>query len=263
MGSALLLVIVLGWALLIVPMLVHRPGQVSEPRRRGRVSAGLRSLARRPSPSTREAVVPARLAPARRSPAAARAARVARRRRSLLILATLAVALLLLALVAPLVWIAQVAVDVALVAYVVHLRREAVFDATVRHRRELARRVAAQPAASRTAASRHVAARPAASRRVAGSAAGADAAGRIPGTPAVPAAGLVELGLAEPEAVPTAAVAQKDSGWQPRPLPLPTYLSAPRAVPARAAEVFDQEAVPVADSGDEAWWYAERRAVGD
>src|SRR4051812_46241284 len=246
------------WAGLLIPMWLRRHEQETEVRSVDRFSTAMRILSRRPTPPpdrrylvmpqrpaaatqpvadvpraavTRRAPQPKPARPARAArPAARRTGRarlVARRRRLTLGLLGLTLFTFVLALAGVLSWWWQIVVDLALVAYVVHLRAEA------RRAREFRRL--------------HGHARPAApAQRVA--------------TPAAPAAAAptetVDVPVRAPAPAPQHQVASPAGGplvideytWEPVPVPLPTYVNAPvaeRPDPAPIVDdyepLFDQE----------------------
>jgi hypothetical protein len=153
-------------------------------------------------PAERPEPAPANNPRRRRSPRAEARAQLARRRaRSLAVLGALALLMSLLAVLSVLpVW-APVPFVLLLVAFVVHLRLQA--------KRTAERRRHRPPGADRPAE-----AEPAAERDVRGEAG-------------------VETTLAAPVDVATAS----EPSWQPNPLPLPTYVTAPKAV--RPIRVID------------------------
>lgn len=241
MSSLILLVIVVAWAVVLVPMLLSRHEAANEVRSVDRFATAMRVLARRSAASSeaRYVVVPRRPESSPSvvvngttpftsyvGPAAARHAVpadlpgpppredrveavrqqvVMRRRRVLIVLTALAALLLLLAVwVSSTLWIPHLLCDLLLLGYVVHLRRE-----TAR----MAARGARAAARSRRAAEQTAAALAASSARL---------------------SGLAHL------STPSNAVIierQEDGSWHPVPVPLPTYVTAPVAPhqPAAAA----------------------------
>ncbi|MDQ6650055.1 MAG: hypothetical protein M3Z02_08075, partial [Actinomycetota bacterium] len=157
-GAPLLLVIVVGWAAVLVPMLLRRHDVSVESRSADRFASAMRILSRRsvptadrryvvvppppgpargrlpveprdalgaPSPAGRPGRIGAR--PAASHPRPGRAQLVVRRRRLLLGLATIAVGGLVGGLaVAPAWWWVNAAADLLVVGFVIHLRREAI-----------------------------------------------------------------------------------------------------------------------------------------
>src|SRR3954447_2032570 len=215
------------WAGLLIPMWLRRHEQETEVRSVDRFSTAMRILSRRPTPppDRRYLVMPQRppaatqpvadvprAAAPRRAPQAkparpaarrsGRARLVARRRRLTLGLFGLTFFTFVLALAGVLSWWWQVVFDLALVAYVVHLRAEA------RRAREFRRL--------------HGHARPVVRERVA-----------APPEPAPVEAVDVPVRrqaapLQEEYAAPVAGplVIDEDT-WEPVPVPLPTYVTAP------------------------------------
>lgn len=235
-GAPLLLLIVVGWAAVLVPMLLRRHDVSVESRSADRFATAMRILSRRSAPTTdrRYIVVPRPSVPlTRRTPAASvasrsaaarggtaaqrarppstgRASLAARRRRVLLGLVTIAFGGLVGALlVAPVWWSVQAAADLLIAAFVVHLRREAI-RARARSRAALRRRVPVPVAA--------VDERPA-------------QAGPVTAGPVAAAPGAAAPASAGPESARTVELTSytRDGGWQPVPVPVPTYVTAPRA----------------------------------
>ncbi len=258
MGSSLIYVaIVAMWAGLLIPMWLRRHEQETEVRSVDRFSTAMRILSRRPAPpkDRRYLVMPQRPAsattpvadvprtvtrrapqrmsprmsqrPVKTRPAARRTGRsrlLARRRRLMLGLLGMALLTFVLALAGVLSWWWQVVADLALVAYAVHLRAEA------RRSREF-HRAHARP---RPAAQAHPApvAAPTQPRET------VDVPVRV-AAPAAPAA-----------AAPAAAgpLVIDEETWEPVPVPLPTYVTAPVAERPEPAPIepeheplFDQE----------------------
>jgi len=240
-GAPLLLLIVVGWAAVLVPMLLRRHDVSVESRSADRFATAMRILSRRSAPTTdrRYIVVPRPSVPlTRRTPAASvasrsaaarggtaaqrarppstgRASLAARRRRVLLGLVTIAFGGLVGALlVAPVWWSVQAAADLLIAAFVVHLRREAI-RARARSRAALRRRVPVPVAA--------VDERPAQ--------AGPVTAGPVAAAPGAAAPGAAAPASAGPESARTVELTSytRDGGWQPVPVPVPTYVTAPRA----------------------------------
>jgi hypothetical protein len=265
-GSGLIYAaIVVMWAVVLVPMWLRRHDEANESRSVDRFSAAMRILSRRGStPDKREIVMPARttyvevtvpvagrLAGSPRSrtsvgaalprqqpggrprpdaAAAARARLVARRRRTLFLLSSLTLVLTGVALVGLLPAWLPLAPMLLVVGFVVHLRAEA-RRMVERERRMLARRRADHTRAARKPSPDRISASPASfsARRTASSTA-------EPGVAAAPAS---------VDAAPVVAASEADElydavaqhVWDPVPVPLPTYVTAPKA--PRSVRVID------------------------
>jgi hypothetical protein len=282
-GSSLIYVaIVAMWAGLLIPMWLRRHEQETEVRSVDRFSTAMRILSRRPTPppDRRYLVMPQRPAaatqpladvprgairrrvaekqarprPARppaRPPArrTGRARLVARRRRLLVGLFGIAFLTFVLALAGVVSWWWQFVADLALAAYFAHLRSEAKRAHTYERQRR-ARAVAAQPAPA-------------------------------PAPPPFEAVDVpVRARARQPEpvlAAPSAApLVIDEETWEPVPVPLPTYVTAPVAerpepapLPDEREPLFDQEQwqddADFADIEDDDLVdiVARRRAVGD
>src|SRR3954447_5747761 len=163
--------IVVMWAVVLVPMWLRRHDAVTESRSAERFSTAMRTLSRRThaTPGRRYVVMPRRQAgsvsihvsgaamattsvvasqsrPAASAATSARAAMVRRRRRTTFVLLGLATLTAVLAVAGICPWLAQFAVDLALVAFVVHLRTQARRAAAVARQRRLGTAAAARPA---------------------------------------------------------------------------------------------------------------------
>ncbi|MFL6238658.1 MAG: hypothetical protein ACJ735_04070 [Actinomycetes bacterium] len=250
MGSSLIYVaIVAMWAGLLIPMWLRRHEQETEVRSVDRFSTAMRILSRRPSPppdrrylvmpqrpasataplaDVPRAAVNRRVRPELRPAKAARPAKrrtgraslVARRRRLMLVLLGLSLLTFVLAVAGVMSWWWQAVVDLALVAYVVHLRSEARRSRAYRRRHQ---RAAVAPEAAHLAA-------PEAVETV-------DVPVRARAPQPMPAA--VYAGSAGPTVV-------DEDTWEPVPVPLPTYVTAPVAerpepAPLEHEPLFDQE----------------------
>ncbi|MCU0265587.1 MAG: hypothetical protein MUC45_05620 [Actinomycetia bacterium] len=244
MSSGLIYAVIVGlWAVVLVPMWLRRHDEVSESRSVDRFQGAMRTLSRRSATGDRREVLRHRHSPpaaARPDGVAASAASAsaspgrpadpaARRRRSLLVLAgvLLLVGVLVVVGVAP--WWAAVLPAVLLGAFVARAR----VAARRRTSRELQERRARAAAARRrrdaAVASRYRQSVGAAPRADLAVAVAADVAVDI----AVPAAEPVRPAL---ESEPLYdAVAERV--WEPVPVPLPTYVTAPKA--PRSVRVID------------------------
>lgn len=231
-SAVILAVIVIMWAVVLVPMWLRRHDAATESRSVDRFSTAMRVLSRRQPgmPDRRYVVMPKREqrasvhvsgASASRRPAArpdapvrphGRPSIAVRRRRALLGLAGLTFLTFLLAVGGVMGWVLQLVVDLVLVAFVVHLRTQAKRAAAVSRQR---RRVAAAPAAARQMPA--AAAVPTASRGAVDERA----------TAPIPAVAEPAPSVAQPVAEPAAT--GTDDGWQPVPVPRPTYTMKPKA----------------------------------
>jgi hypothetical protein len=242
--------IVVMWAVVLVPMWLRRHDAATESRSVERFSTAMRTLSRRShaTPGRRYVVMPRRQAgsvsihvsgaavastavAARNgrptgAAAAARTSMIRRRRRSTFVLLGLVTLTGLLALTGMLPWLLQLALDLVLVAFVVHLRTQA-------------RRAAAMTRQRRR--STVAAARPAAPARAARSAPAAQTTVEAP-QPVSPAAS-VDVTWSDAAASATAVEAEilVEETWLPVPVPPPTYTLKPPA-PSPAAAAYDLEA---------------------
>ena len=276
MGSGLILFVIVGaWLVVLVPMALRSHDSATSLRSADRFAGAMRVLARR---GARDVLVPRREVsrpvrsggpppePARsrtdrlRAAVAPVAARVAdrrarvitpaeRRRRTLLVLLALSVGSLVGAVAGVTgLLVAQVLSDVLLVAFVLHLRRQAVVRATRRP---------ARPRSAQAATARPVKARPAAP--LVASAVAARVAGvpdrmpvrPLPLTAALPAParrhderGPLPAAVAASWAPASRGAALPDpaswdeASWSPVPVPPPVYVGKPVA-PARRTRVLD------------------------
>lgn len=251
MSAVILAVIVVMWAVVLVPMWLRRHDAATESRSVDRFSTAMRVLSRRSAagpdrryvlmprrdtsaavhvsgassharrPAAPPATVPGATAPVRPKQ---RASLAVRRRRVLLALGGVTLLTFILMVAGVLGWPLQLVVDLVLVAFVVHLRTQAKRSAVASRQR----RRAAAASAPRTAA------RPAAPRR-------APAADFTPAPSYAPApAPSYAAAVAEPayvdqpvEAVEAAATGTDDAtaAWDPVPVPPPTYTMKPPAPP--------------------------------
>ena len=245
MSAVILAVIVIMWAVVLVPMWLRRHDAATESRSVDRFSTAMRVLSRRGQggPDRRYVLMPRRdskvsvhvsgaSAPHRRSstrPAVGappsrpqtrpdkrrqpRASLAVRRRRTLMALAGVTFLTFVLSLAGVVGWVLQLVVDLIFVAFVVHLRTQAKRAAAVSRQR---RRAAVAPA---VAAPRRAPAVPAASAPVAAPARPVEQPTVDPG---------VEPDTAPLPAVQPAATGTDDA-WQPVPVPPPTYTMKPKA----------------------------------
>ena len=236
MGSGLIYAVILvAWGMFFVPRWVRRHEELSETRSVERFSKAMRILSRRaPTPDQRYVVMPRR--PDQGRPASAR--RRSRRATSLAIrlrriLAVLVLTTLVVAVATPLSpvpWWAPVGLLLATVADVVHLRIQARRHSDVSRSRESVRRRARLRWRRFDSVERILAARQAIT---------SERAAALAERLAVEAAAEES---AREEAERRAAAA---AGWQPVPVPLPTYVSKPKAPerpprPTAEPEPFDQ-----------------------
>lgn len=218
MGSSgvVTLVIVVIWSVYLVPTWLRRQDLPNESRSVDRFSRAMRILSRRrATPDRRYVVRPAVAATSPRSSMAAR-------RRVLIVVSMLTLGATTASLLGVVGWWAAAAAATLLVAYLTHLRSQ------TRVAREVARR--------RQQTQRRVQAR-------------ARQGQLVPGQVRAGAGGSHQAGLertaetdtareARYEENPAAAVLDRrvDSAWHPVPVPLPTYVTAPKAVrPVRAS----------------------------
>jgi hypothetical protein len=268
-SAVILAVIVVMWAVVLVPMWLRRHDAATESRSVDRFSTAMRVLSRRGGGSTdrRYVLMPKRQSaadvhvsgasaprrPARRPSTKTPPARpksrtlAARRRRFLLGLAGVAFLTFVLMVAGAIAWPFQFVIDLVLVAFVVHLRTQAKRAAAIsRERRRAAARSAHLPAPH---PARRATQAPAAPSRVAAPApAWADETTVLPP-------------IAEPPtAQPAVATGTDDavydaSGWDPVPVPPPTYTMKPKAPPRRtwtppAAQPAASTEGPAVSDGD-------------
>ena len=227
----------------------------SDPARRARQTRPEPAPQPRPASRPAGARPPAAASrPAR--PVDARRGLMARRRRVLLVLLSLVFLSLVLVAVGVLPLPVQIVVDLLLAAYVAHLRIEARSAARRPVRRAPARPVPARPAPARPAA---------------------PVPAEEPEVPAYAPAATSEVPTSAPMVTETAieADATGTDGWQPVPVPPPTYTLKPPAMPvidltrpgAWSDALLDEDPVVDADDwddeDDELEQIVERRAVGD
>ena len=280
MSAVILAVIVIMWAVVLVPMWLRRHDAATESRSVDRFSAAMRVLSRRqpsssgsaryvlmprrtasapsvhvsgaaaPRPKRVPAPAPVAAPAAAAAPAASRrkASLAVRRRRVLLVLLGVAFLTMVLAAAGVMSWVLQVVLDLFVVAFVVHLRTQAKRSAALaRDRRRAPRVPVAVVAGSRgpvTPTAARYAARLARAATPAAPPAVAPAAAEF--------AEPVEL-LDEPvETIVAEATGTDDaSAWEPVPVPPPTYTMKPPAPPRRYPPVRPDYDEAVA-GGDEA-----------
>lgn len=245
-GSGLILLVIVGaWLAVLVPMALRSHDSATSLRSTDRFGDAMRVLAKRGA--GRDVLMPRRgpagvvlsRGPATAGPApshgrrrlltrrlrvtAATRSAAQRRRRTLLVLLVVAAATLVAGLVGPVGWLAaHAAVDLLLLAFVVHLRRQAVLRSSRRRaeprRAPIVRSEPAVPAADL------------AHTRVAG------IPDRMPARPVGPVPAPARR---YDEPVPAPAVASWDgASWSPVPVPPPIYVGKPMA-PARRTRVLD------------------------
>jgi len=234
-SAVILAVIVIMWAVVLVPMWLRRHDTATESRSVDRFSTAMRVLSRRApgGPDRRYVLMPKRDSnasvhvsgasahrrpPTRPTPAApparprTRPSLAVRRRRALLAIGAVTLLSFLLAAAGVIGWPLQLVVDLILVAFVVHLRTQAKRAAAVTRQR---RRAAVAPAAR--------ASRPAAAPAAAAYAPAIRPEERI--TAPLPA---VQPAMAESASAEVAATGTDDR-WEPVPVPRPTYTMKPKA----------------------------------
>lgn len=260
MSGLIVVGIVAIWILVLVPMWLNRHDADNPSRSVDSFSTAMRVLSRRtPAHGDRRYVVMPRrdswgitvdnypqATTARRAPflhrpvpaGAGRARLVARRRRVATVVFTLAAVLALSAALDFTSWWLELAVDLLLAGYVVHLRNEALRDRELRRRRAAR---AAHAAAARTAPS-------------------------APQEPRRESAHPEPVGEAVDDLLGVAAVSASGtdhgSRWEPVPVPLPTYVSKPVvARPAASAPRADVESGTIDLTRPGAWSHAQAAAV--
>jgi hypothetical protein len=188
------------WAIVLLPTLLQRHDPIDDPRSMDRFSTAMRILARRTPSTTRPSLTAA---------SAVRSQLAARRRRTLLALTLSTMLLAGVAALGTLPWWSPLFGIALIVLFVVHLRMQARRAALVDRRRRLLTR-SAQSQQRRRARE--------------------DWVRRARERHASPAA------YADRE-LPPDAVPQDPDAWAPVPVPLPTYVTAPKAV--RHSRVID------------------------
>ncbi len=223
MGSSgvVTLVIVAMWSAYLVPMWLRRHDLTNESRSVDRFSRAMRTLSRRtPTPDRRYVVRPV-------APTGPSSAMATRRRRVLALLLLVTLVAVTASLLGKVSWLASGAAAVLFAAYVAHLRAQTrVAREVARRRLQTERRVVARARRELTV--------PAQAR-----------ARRAVMAPAERAPEMVSAGGVRFEEDPLEAVLDLavDDSWHPVPVPLPTYVTAPKAVRpvkvARSSRVID------------------------
>ena len=284
MSAVILAVIVIMWAVVLVPMWLRRHDAATESRSVDRFSAAMRVLSRRSSSgSERYVLMPRREsaaasasvhvsgASAPPAPSVARAPRAARpaaprrkaslavrRRRVLVVLLAIGFLTMVLAAAGVMGWVLPIVVDLVVVAFMVHLRVQAKRSAALAR----ARRRAAGSADVAGSASPAAAPVTPTAARYAERLAQAAAAPPVVASPVVEAP-VVEPAVVEPAAmsaevaaaddVPVEATGTDDAAaWKPVPVPRPTYTMKPPAPPRYYPPVrpdSDADDVPAAAGG--------------
>ena len=271
MGSGLILLVIVGaWLVVLVPMALRSHDSASAVGTVDKFHDAMRVLSRRDALARiGSATVAGRGGDGERQATAAPTLSVqARRRRVLLVLGGTAVVLLVGAVVGP-AWllVPHLLVDLMTAAYVVHLRQQAL------QRRERARRVARPRAERAPQPSARAVAQPV---RTARRAPRYDVPAHVAGVPArMPARVTLDplalpLGT-RPEQAPLApARGAQGAPWQPVPVPVPMYVTAPKAprqvfgISRAAARTGDPAGEREGSVGDRGFEVVERkRAVND
>jgi hypothetical protein len=264
MSGVIVIGIVMIWILVLVPMWLNRHDADNASRSMDTFSTAMRVLSRR-TPARRDrrfVVMPRRdswgltvdnqpdvtgrrlptfLRQRRVAPTTGRARVLARRRRIALLFAALTIGCAASAVVAGTSWWLELAADLGLAGYVVHLRNEAIRTAEMRRRRlaRAARAAGAWASPDMAASGRESAPR----RRDRVDVVAAAVAGAASGVAAVSA------GVAA-----SASGTENGSRWEPVPVPLPTYVSKPVvARPAAAVPKADVESGTIDLTRPGAW----------
>jgi uncharacterized membrane protein len=277
-SAVILAVIVIMWAVVLVPMWLRRHDAATESRSVDRFSAAMRVLSRRqPSsgsaryvlmprrsssaptvhvsgaaaPRPKRVAVPAAASPARVAASAPRrkASLAVRRRRVLLVLLGVTFLTMVLAAAGGISWVLQMLVDLFVVAFVVHLRTQAKRSAaSARQRRRTSARVPDAAPASSSAPVTPTAARYAATLARTEAPAAAEVAEPVEVVEEPAAAVLAEAGV-----VAEGTGTEDASAWEPVPVPPPTYTMKPPAPPRRYPPVQPEyDDVPTGDEAVEA-----------
>jgi hypothetical protein len=271
-SAVILAVIVIMWAVVLVPMWLRRHDAATESRSVDRFSAAMRVLSRRQaasrsgsrsgSGSARYVLMPRRAStasvhvsgaaaprPAPRPvastprPARRKASLAVRRRRLLLGLLGLALLTMVLAAAGVLSWVLQLVVDLIAAAFVVHLRVQAKRSAALA--RDRRRAAAGAPVAARAPRAPIT---PTAARYAARL---ARAMAPAPVVPEVPAVEVAEVAVEQVEVVSAEATGTDDeSAWEPVPVPRPTYTMKPPAPPRHYPPVHPDSDDVIADGVD-------------
>jgi len=231
-GSGLILLVIVGaWLVVLVPMALRSHDSASAVGTVDKFHDAMRVLSRRDALARiGSATVAGRGGDRERKATAAPTLSVeARRRRVLLVLGGTAIALLVGAVVGP-AWllVAHLLVDLLIAAYVAHLRQQAL------QRRERAGRVA-RPRAEREPLPSARAAAVAEPVRTARRSPRFDVPAHVAGVPVrMPARVTIDplalpLGTRPEQAPPAPARGAQGAPWQPVPVPVPMYVTAPKA----------------------------------
>lgn len=233
MGSGLILLVIVGaWLAVLVPMAVKSHDTTTSLKSADRFSDAMRVLSSRRTPGDRrEVVLPTRPAQRPSEPVVPPLTAAERRRRTLLVLVGAALLTLGIGLFGWTLFLGVHALcDLLLVAFVVHLRRQA-----IRRAERAARAKRVRPPVARPVARVEEAPVPAPAPRVAG------IPDRMPLRPAPLTAPLPAPAARydDAPAVPAAAAATGTEGsWSPVPVPPPTYVGKAVA-PPRPPRVLD------------------------
>jgi len=265
-SAVILAVIVIMWAVVLVPMWLRRHDAATESRSVDRFSAAMRVLSRRQpaSGTARYVLMPRRQAAAAvhvsgaaaprpaRTVAAPKAPRrrpslAVRRRRVLLALLGVASLTFVLALAGVVSWVLQLVIDLIVVSFVVHLRTQARRSAALardRRRPSAGRPPVAAPATP--TAARYAA-------RLARAMTPAPAAVQEPAVEVAEEPVAAEVEASSEVASAAATGTDDESAWEPVPVPPPTYTMKPPAPPRHYPPVRpDSNEVGWPGVGDEA-----------
>lgn len=262
MSAVILAVIVIMWAVVLVPMWLRRHDAATESRSVDRFSAAMRVLSRRqPASGTARYVLmprrqaaaavhvsgaavprPARAASAPKAPRRKPSLAV-RRRRVLLALLGVASLTFILAFSGVVSWVLQLVIDLIVVSFIVHLRTQARRSAALARDRRRPSTGATPVAAPATPTAARYAA------RLARAVAPAPVVAQEPAAEVAEEAAEVEVEVASA----MATGADDESAWEPVPVPPPTYTMKPPAPPRHYPPVRpDSHEVGWPGVGDEA-----------